>query len=109
MAMTRSKMLAERRCGLKYWDKAVILTTRQEIINASINTSKAFPTIHSYTSRWHNFDWAIGNTVRKIATSGGDIAMSWNTDDVLTEDEISFISKELNIPLPYIPTWPRKP
>lgn len=107
--LTRSKVLAERLCGLKYWDKAVILTTREEIINKTIQESKNYPKVHSYKSRWDNVDWAFGNTIRRLVCPNKSVRMTFNLNDVLTDEEINFIAQELQILESFQPTWPRKP
>jgi hypothetical protein len=103
--MKREKMLSERRCGLKYWDKAVDLVGRERVIEEAIAISQRYPDI--WNGGWANFEWAIGNAVREAIDANGNPQMTWNTNDVLDEAEMAYVAKALSLPLEdYAPLYP---
>jgi hypothetical protein len=61
--LTREKMLAERRCGLKYWDAAVNAVGREALIEEALKIHNQFPDVWGYG--WPNINWAMGNAVRE--------------------------------------------
>jgi hypothetical protein len=97
--------MARKILGLKVWNKALENSSREDIINKSIEVCKEFPGI--WGNGWSNFDWVLGNVVRDVAypKSTRDIAMTWNADDVLTSDELEDIKKNLNFNSDYIKTF----
>ena len=98
-------MLRERLCGLKQWDKAVDILDRREIIDGAISRYKRVQT-QSYNG-WWVFAWSIGNEVRNAAKSSPGVSMSWNLDDVLTIQEMQYVSKQCKMGA-YVPVWKRK-
>ena len=56
-------MLAERRCGLKYWDAAVNAVGREALIEEALKIHNQFPDVWGYG--WPNINWAMGNAVRE--------------------------------------------
>ncbi len=90
--------------GLKVWNKALENSSREDIINKSIEVCKEFLVSGNC---WLNFDWALGRVVCDVAypKSTRDIAMTWNADDVLTSDELEDIKKNLNFNSDYIKTF----
>ena len=103
---TRSHVIAERRCGLKYVDKAIAMTSRQHIINESIKVANQFPNV--WKPGWSNFSWAFGNVVIEIINPKGDISQTWNFDEVLTDEEITDIANKMGYTLPPEKHWSRK-
>jgi hypothetical protein len=102
--MKREKMLNERRCGLKHWDKAVEMVGVQAIIDKAIAIHNDFPDV--WGAGWRNFDWALGNAVREIACDPNkQYAMSWNVNDVLTEEEMHAVAERCQFSGQYEPCW----
>jgi hypothetical protein len=103
---TKQQVIDGRKCGLKYFDKAVELKCRQYIIDHAIEINKEFPDM--WEVGWSNFRWAIGNAVREIVNPDKEYPMSWNVDEALDDNEIKFIAEQLEFKGEYTPTWDRK-
>ena len=106
-------MLAERRCGLKYWDKVEQTLGKEVILERTVEIHNQYPDIwgNKAGTDWRNCDWAIGNAVRElycaITKKNGEYQMSWNINDVLTEQDIQYIQQKCGYVGKYIPCWPR--
>lgn len=105
--MTETKMHSERRCGLKYWDKAVAQHGKEKIIETTI--SYVFSHRGVWGDEWSDAHWAIGNAVIDLLGLKTEPQMSWNIHDVLTLSEIDDLAKSLNFKTKYKPSWPRLP
>jgi hypothetical protein len=105
---TKSKVIAERRCGLKYYDKAFAIRGRQQVIEDSISLARQDGQ-RTWGGGWSNFDWCIGNVVRDIACKNIEPPMSCNLDEILTDAEMSFVATALSIAEGYKPARERKP
>jgi hypothetical protein len=103
---TKQDVIDGRKCGLKYFDKAVEIIGRQQLIDKAIEINKKSPDV--WKAGWSNFDWAIGNAVIEIINSKGDISQSWNLDEALNDNEIQHIASVCCFSLPFTPSWPRK-
>lgn len=103
---TKEQVIAERRCGLKYFDKAAPdEKSRKELIMNAIAISKKNP---MYVG-WSNFSWALGNAIIEIVAKDKEILQFWNTDEVLSQEEMLFVAKELNLKMEdYVDVWKRK-
>jgi hypothetical protein len=105
---TREQIISERRCGLKYFDKAAdgnIL--KADLIEDAINISKRHPDI--WGGGWSNVQWALMNAVIARVASNRDIMQSWNLDEVLNQEEMKHVAESLNLDVAeYKPTWSRK-
>ena len=99
-------MLDERRCGLKYWDRVVAAVGKEAVLDRTLAIMLQFPNTWGYG--WNNAHWAIGNAVRELLGTRGDIAMTWNIHDVLTPEEIRLFAARAGILAEdYLPSWPR--
>lgn len=105
MAYSRAEVLAKRKCGLKFVDTAFASAGRQSIIDEAISISKSDPAI--WGGGWSNVAWALGNAVINELNPNGDLVQTWNVDEVLTDDEMTYVASALNITEPYKPSWPR--
>lgn len=105
--MTETKMRSERRCGLKYWDRALNEHGKDKIIETTIGYVLNHRGV--WGNEWSDAHWAIGNAVRSLLELKTDPPMSWNIHDVLTQDEIRDLAESLNFKTEYKPTWPRLP
>lgn len=101
---TKEQVMKERRCGLKIFDKAVIKSSRQAVIDKGIEYYKENP--DTWGPGWPTVDWAIGNAMRDIADNHGP--STFNLDEALTDDEMKNIASLLNITDLYVGHWKRK-
>ncbi len=105
--MTRSTMLRERRCGLKYYDQAVAQTSHQALIDKAIGYVQQHPGV--WGTGWANFAWAFGNAVIGTILPNKDISQTYNLSDVLSETDIAYIQSKLPQMAGFPPDiWPRK-
>ena|ERR1019366_4578537 len=104
--MKQQKMLKERRCGLKYYDRALALCkNKQEIIDRAIAINKEMPDI--WGPGWRNFDWALGNAIQEIINNKNEFQMSFNVNDVLTDEEMKQVADACGFTGQYTQCWPR--
>lgn len=105
---TRAQVIAERRCGLKYYDKAFEIRGRQQVIEDSIALAKKDGQ-KTWGGGWSNFDWCIGNVIREIACKDIEPQMTCNLDEILSPEEMLYVAAALNITAVYTPSSQRKP
>jgi hypothetical protein len=91
---TKERVIAEKKCGIRHFDKAQALVGRAQIILKAINISQKYPSI--WNGGWDNFHWAFYNAVIEIINPNGEISQTYNLDEVLTEQEIVYIKKTKN-------------
>lgn len=102
---TRQQVIDEKRCGIKYFDRAVEKIGRQSLIDQALTIRKNHPTV--WGTGWGNIDWALGNAVQECAKYNGP--MTWNLDEVLTQDELAYIAEKSGLKVEdYTPTWGRR-
>lgn len=99
--MKRSVMLAGRKCGLKYYDKAVALVGQQAIIDKAILyhigwPERALRPIET-GGGWSCFDWAFGNAVKDIIASNKEISQTYNLMDVLQAQDVIYIQSKAGL------------
>jgi hypothetical protein len=103
---TKDQVVTERRCGLKYFDKAVELVGRPALLQNAFNIAKAYPEV--WGRGWSNFGWAIGNAVIEAINPKGDIAQTWNLDEALTPEEIANVKTTMGYQDEYKVVWERR-
>ena len=108
---TREQVINERKCGLKYLDKAVAIVGMQAILDETVKISKEHP--DTWEQGWTDVVWAFGNAWRNVLwnnkLSKGDIASTENLDEALTSEQLEWLADELNLDVAkYEPCWPRK-
>lgn len=108
-AITKTRMFAERRCGLKYYDKAIVLAGQTAIIDKTIEFYKLHFSNATNNDRWYMVHWAFVNSVKHIITCNKDISQTYNLMDVLQEQDIVRLQQELNITGNPPDIWSRKP
>ena len=103
---TKAQVVSLRSNGLKHFDKALTIKSRQELINDAVTIATQFPDI--WGSGWSNFVWAFGNAVAETLNTKRDISQSYNLDEALTDVELQQVANTLKITDTLTPTWPRK-
>jgi len=108
---TKEQVISERKCGLKYLDKAVAFVGMQVILDETIKIRKESPDI--WGTGWSNVDWAFGNAWRDVLwknkLASGDIDSTENLDEALTPEQMQYLADNLNLDLStYEPCWKRK-
>jgi hypothetical protein len=105
--ITQADMIANRKCGLKYYDKAVALVGHKAIVDSAIDIFIEFPNV--WGPGWASFSWAFGNAVHDIINNRNNISQTYNLKDVLCEADIAYIQSKLPQMVGFPPdTWPRK-
>lgn len=88
---TKDKVMGEKKCGIKYFDKAQALVGQVQVIQKAISISNQYPDI--WQAGWSNFHWAFYNAVSDIIQNQKNIMQTYNLDEVLNEQEIAFIKQ----------------
>ncbi len=107
---TKQQVITKRLCGLKSFDKALKYATIEQIIEKAIEIHIKMPNMDG--GGWDGISWAFGNAWREILCAGEkrdrDISSTANLDEMLSDEQISYISQKTGIALPYIPSRERK-
>lgn len=103
---TKQQVVQDRKCGLKYLDKAVAAVGMQRLLDETVRIHHQYP--NTWGPGWPNVAWAFGNAFRDHCGARGDISSTFNLDEALTDVEMDFLAKSLGIVDPYEPLWPRR-
>ena len=104
---TKQQVLDEKRCGIKYFERAVEKIGRTQLLANAVAISHRHP--DTWGPGWSNFSWALGNAVIDAIDSRSEISQTWNVDEVLTNEEMTSIARELGFKLEsYEPLWKRR-
>jgi len=98
-------MLAERRCGLKYYDLAVVQAGKPALIDSAFRILQV-----NYPSGfdWGRFAWAFANAIMELVANGKQIEQGYNLDDVFDASEMQVIADRAGLNISdYKPLWPR--
>jgi len=95
---TKEQVIRDRKCGLKYFDKAVEIAGRQGVVGKTIALARQHAGV--WGGGWADVSWASGNAVKDLANIEKDISMTWNLDEMFTDVELFNIATELNLILP---------
>lgn len=86
---TKQQVIADRRCGLKYFDKAVLMTSKQHVLDETLRINQAFP--NTWGPGWPNIHWALVNAVAEIIKPNGDIMQTYALDEALDPNDILYL------------------
>jgi hypothetical protein len=103
---TRQEVIDGRKCGLKYFDRAVAQAGIDQLLEAAIEIQLRSP--HTWNPGWDNFSWALGNAVINVLDPPGDIAQTWNIDEALTPEQMETVASRCGFTEPYVVTWGRR-
>ncbi len=103
---TKEEVIRDKRLGVRFFDEALTNVSRTELIREAMGIFRNNPGV--WNPGWSNFDWALGNAVRDHIRRQGDVPMTFNADEVLSDRELVYLSVHLQINTPYIPTWARR-
>lgn len=109
---TRAQVIEGRKCGLDLIDKAVAVVGMQKILEDTVQCSKRHPT--TWGGGWDNASWAFGQVWRDVLHDNklrkGEIGDTVNFDEVLNEEQMAYLAKELSLTLSdYKPPYARRP
>lgn len=106
---TRDEVIAGRKSGLKYFDKAVAKVGRAKVIADAIALHNDPEHIGTWGPKdcWSHFQWSLGNVWREIIEAG-DVQCSFNIDEALTPAEVQFVRQQTGIAEPIDFGSPRK-
>lgn len=111
--MKKIQVVTERRCGLKKWDNLILLGLNiQDTIDKTIEIYLKHPMVYDNrpNKEWSNVSWAHCNGMYEI----GDTynvnmnGITYNLDEVYTDEQIDYIKTKCNITIPYVPSVKRK-
>jgi hypothetical protein len=103
---TKKQVVDERKCGLKYFDKAVAKVGIQAVLEETVRIAKEFP--DTWGRGWRNVDWAFGNAWREVIDYDG--VASENLDEALTPEQLQWLADQLGHDInTYTPCWLRRP
>lgn len=102
---TKEQIIEERKCGLKYFDMAVQMTSREQVIKDALKINQDHPDI--WGRGWSNLAWAFGNAVGNIVKRG-EIQQTWNLDEALSRTEMQELQEKFKLS-DYTPMRERKP
>jgi hypothetical protein len=94
---TREEIIRDRRCGLKYFDKALTKVSIQRLIDDSIACFQDNPNICP-DSPWSRMGWSVANVIMEIIDN--DVPPTANLDEMFTDDWMTYISQRIHAPLP---------
>ncbi len=108
--MKKNDVIKNKRCGIKLFEHVKSSKGLDSIISSTLEIYKRYPNTWKHT--WDTVHWAFNNACMslyremdvKIRNNG---QMSFNLDEVLTDEEIKYIAKELKILIPYYEVWKR--
>jgi len=108
--MKKSYIIQHKKSGIKWYEHVLTEFTIDEILALTIEINKKFP--DTWVEGWNNIHWAFNNAFIelyqkmkvKVQNNG---QCCFNLDEVLTQEQIKYLSKECNVPLPFVETWKR--
>jgi len=108
---TKEEVIQGRKCGLKYFDKAVEKVGIQAILEKTVSFSKGSP--DTWGRGWSNIDWAFGNAWREFCLNKNRESYggmdSINLNEALSQEQMQYIADQCGLDIQqYVPSHDRK-
>lgn len=103
--MTREEVMAGRKNGIRYFDDAVMIKGRENLLQEALEIYKEdkkineekFPNMFKGISGTFKLIEAIKLVVKKTTKLSGSSNQTWNLDEILTKNEFAMLFKECGI------------
>lgn len=114
--MKKADVIKNKKCGIKWFEHILTEFTIENIIEDAIIIHKQYPNtwvrIGHPEEIWNNIHWAFGNAYLNLYAKmkvkfKNNGQSSFNLDEVLTEEQIKYLSDKCDIKFPYKDCWER--